>query len=227
MAQKTNLNVAPYFDDFDSTDNFQQVLFRPGFAVQARELSQLQSLIKNQMEHQGRHLFKEGAMIIPGQISLQPNLAFVKLQTSFSSETIKLAQYLNTTTPVTLTGATTGVKAKVHFIVDATTEDPPVLYVQYVASGTDNTTLVFANDENLSADIGITHTTSYSSNVASVTTATTSATGKGSGANIQAGVYYIRGQFVEIEEETFILSKFAQSFSGRVGLKITETLIIF
>jgi len=225
MAQKTNLNVAPYFDDFDSTDNFQQVLFRPGFAVQARELTQLQSLLQNQMEHQGRHLFKEGAMIIPGQISLQPQLAFVKLENSFSSETIKLAQYLNTATPVTLTGATTGVKAKVHFIVEPTTEDPPVLYVQYIASGTDNTTLVFANGENLSADVGITHTTSYSSGVASATTASTDATGVGSGSNIQAGVYYIRGQFVEVEEETLVLSKFDQRFSGRVGLKITETLV--
>ena len=42
MAQKTDLNVAPYYDDFDSTDNFHKVLFRPGFAVQARELTQLQ-----------------------------------------------------------------------------------------------------------------------------------------------------------------------------------------
>ena len=225
MPQKTNLNVAPYFDDFDSTDNFQHILFRPGFAVQARELSQLQSLIKNQMEHQGRHLFKEGAMVVPGQISLFSNFEFVKLETLFSSETVDVTQYLNATTPVTLTGATTGVKAKVHLVVAATTEDPPVLYVQYIASGTDNVTTVFANGENLSADVGITHTTSYSAGVASATTVSTSATGFGTGANIQAGVYYIRGQFVEVAEETIILSKFAQDFSGRVGLTITESLI--
>ena len=50
MAQKTDLNVAPYYDDFDSTDNFHKVLFRPGFAVQARELTQLQSILQNQIE---------------------------------------------------------------------------------------------------------------------------------------------------------------------------------
>ena len=50
MPQKTNLNVTPYFDDFDATKNFQEVLFRPGFAVQARELTTLQSILKNQME---------------------------------------------------------------------------------------------------------------------------------------------------------------------------------
>ena len=36
--QKTDLNVSPYYDDFDTNDNFQRVLFRPG-TVQARELN--------------------------------------------------------------------------------------------------------------------------------------------------------------------------------------------
>jgi hypothetical protein len=42
MAQKTNLNAAPYFDDFNAENNYQRILFRPGFAIQARELTQLQ-----------------------------------------------------------------------------------------------------------------------------------------------------------------------------------------
>ena len=69
MPQKTNLNVAPYYDDFDSSDNFVKTLFRPGFAIQARELTQLQSALQNQIEKHGQHVFKEGAMVIPGQIS--------------------------------------------------------------------------------------------------------------------------------------------------------------
>ena len=43
MSQKTNLNVSPYFDDFDKDKNFQNILFRPGYALQAREMSQIQS----------------------------------------------------------------------------------------------------------------------------------------------------------------------------------------
>ena len=50
MAQLTNLNVSPYYDDFNSDDNFHKVLFRPGFAIQARELTQLQSSFQNQIE---------------------------------------------------------------------------------------------------------------------------------------------------------------------------------
>ena len=50
MAQKTNLNVSPYFDDFDKSKNFQNVLFRPRFSVQAREISQIQTIIGNKKE---------------------------------------------------------------------------------------------------------------------------------------------------------------------------------
>ena len=67
MPQKTNLNVAPYYDDFDSSDNFVKTLFRPGFAIQARELTQLQSALQNQIESQGSHVFAEGAQIHPEQ----------------------------------------------------------------------------------------------------------------------------------------------------------------
>ncbi len=42
MPQETNLNVSPYFDDFDDKKNFYKVLFKPGYPVQARELTTLQ-----------------------------------------------------------------------------------------------------------------------------------------------------------------------------------------
>ena len=44
MAQISNLNVAPYYDDFDENDRFHKVLFRPGYAIQSRELTTLQSI---------------------------------------------------------------------------------------------------------------------------------------------------------------------------------------
>ena len=69
MAQITDLNVSPYYDDFDEADNFYKVLFRPGYAIQARELTQLQSILQNQVERHGNHMFKEGSIVIPGQLS--------------------------------------------------------------------------------------------------------------------------------------------------------------
>ena len=103
MAQKTDLNVAPYYDDFDITDNFHRVLFRPGFAVQARELTQLQSILQNQIERHAQNVFKEGTIIIPGQLSVSNNYTSIQLASQFGGEDVVVSQYLNTTTPVTIT----------------------------------------------------------------------------------------------------------------------------
>ena len=73
MSQKTNLNIGPYYDDFDSENNFYKVLFKPGYPVQSRELTTLQSIIQNQVEDFGSFIFKEGSMVIPGNVGYDPN----------------------------------------------------------------------------------------------------------------------------------------------------------
>ncbi len=79
MPQKTNLNVAPYYDDFDAEQNFYKVLFRPGYSIQTRELTSLQSILQNQIENYGKFLFKQGQQVIPGEVGLNTKLDFVKL----------------------------------------------------------------------------------------------------------------------------------------------------
>ena len=59
----TNLNVDPYYDDFDETKNFHRMQFRPGLAVQARELTQMQTMLQNQIDRFGEHVFKEGSVV--------------------------------------------------------------------------------------------------------------------------------------------------------------------
>ena len=235
MAQKTNLNSAPYYDDFDKDKNFVRTLFRPGFAIQARELTQLQSQLQHQIEIHGTHIFKEGAMVVPGgdQPLAQRTL---KLASQFASENVDPSKYYNATTPVVITGATTGVKAEVVGFQAATTTEQPLLLVNYIQAGTDNATVVFADGENISADVAIQHSSiSYSANVASSTTFTatstdqTSATGpaarKGQAYFINAGVFYVRGFFVANAEQTLLLEPYSQDFTGFVGFDVTETLV--
>ena len=83
MPQQTNLNVAPYFDDFDAADDFHKVLFKPGYPVQARELTNLQSILQNQIEKFGQHFFKEGAKVIPGNTGYTQLYYCVQLQNNF------------------------------------------------------------------------------------------------------------------------------------------------
>ena len=99
MAQITDLNVSPYYDDFDEADNFHKVLFRPGYAIQARELTQLQSILQNQVERHGNHMFKEGSIVIPGQLSYSDSFQTLQLASTFASEEIDPSQYFDATNP--------------------------------------------------------------------------------------------------------------------------------
>ena len=63
MPQETNLNVAPYYDDFNADDKYYKILFKPGYPVQARELTGVQSVLQNQIERFGSHIFQEGSSV--------------------------------------------------------------------------------------------------------------------------------------------------------------------
>ena len=70
MPSPTDFNLSPYFDDFSESKKFHRVLFRPAFAVQARELTQSQTILQNQIEKFGDHMFKQGSIVIPGGVAL-------------------------------------------------------------------------------------------------------------------------------------------------------------
>ena len=225
MAQITDLNVSPYYDDFDEADNFHKVLFRPGFAIQARELTQLQSILQNQVERHGNHMFKEGSIVIPGQLSYSDAFPTLQLATTFASEEIDPSQFYDATNPVTVTGVTSGVKAYVIGYQAATATTQPILYLNYYKTGSDNSATTFSDGENITADSAITHTTGYASGIASATTFATDASAVGSSATIEDGVIYIRGQFVKVNRQTLLLSSNSVTESERIGLTIEETLV--
>ena len=128
---------------------------------------------QNQVAKFGEHVFKEGSVVIPGQINVLLDYHSLKLASTFATETVNPAQYYNATTPVIITGATTGVTAQVVGYAAATTTDQPVLFLKYLkAGGGTSTRKSFQDGENISANAGITHTTAYSSGVASSTTYT-------------------------------------------------------
>ncbi len=73
------LKSNPYYDDFDDTKKFLRILFKPGYAVQARELTQLQTLLQNQISKFGSHIFKDGSQVFGGGISLS-GAEFIRVQ---------------------------------------------------------------------------------------------------------------------------------------------------
>ena len=88
MALSTNFNVSPYYDDASENSDFYRILFRPGFGVQARELTQLQTLLQYQIERLGLHNFKNGAKLYGGDITFDNKVKSLKLESAFSGTTI-------------------------------------------------------------------------------------------------------------------------------------------
>ena len=227
MPQNTNLNISPYFDDFDKANNFYRVLFRPGYPIQARELTTMQSLMQNQVESFGSHMFKDGSMVIPGQIGYDLDAKAVILQGSFLGADVE--EYRTQLDGTIISGLTTGVKAKILFSIPASESERGyiTLYVKYLTSGgTDSTESTFVDNEQLICESEIT----YGSSLIEIGTPfaqllPTNSTAVGSTASITAGVYFIRGYFVDVVEQTIILDQYTNYPSYRVGLEIFESIV--
>jgi hypothetical protein len=81
MASKyldTDLNVSPYYDDFDAETGYNRVLFKPSVPVQARELTQLQTILQNQIATFGDNILQAGT-IINGCTLVKDLLHYVKV----------------------------------------------------------------------------------------------------------------------------------------------------
>lgn len=210
-----DFNTEPYNDDFDENNKFYRILFRPSFAVQARELTQMQTILQNQIKRHGDHIFEQGAMVIPGQASIDCNVNYVKIQPLYAGAVVET--YINNLEGLVIVGDS-GVTAQVIKVVNASGSDFATLYVRYTSSGDDNVTKTFANDEILTPqDEGL---AAYTVQAVSI-----DATGIGSLASIERGVYYVNGHFVLCDAQTIVLDKYSGTPTYRIGLDVDERLI--
>jgi hypothetical protein len=212
MPSPTDFNLSPYYDDFTESKKFHRVLFRPAFAVQARELTQSQTILQNQIEKVSDHLFEKGAMIIPGEIGYDLNYYSVKLSSIGSG--VSLTSFSD----IVLTGGSSGVRALVVGTDATDGTDPDTLYVKYLDSGTSNTSTSFTDTETLSG----TATISGSETTITCVVATTHI---GASAEIQEGTYYINGFQVQVLNQLIVLDKYSNTPSYRVGLTVAESFV--
>ena len=102
-----NYNNSPYFDDFDETKNYHRVLFKPGFSVQARELTQIQTALQAQIDRHGQYAFKDGSRVVNGKATLNVEYDFVKVESTFynGSASVNSDTYLTSLVGTVLTGS--------------------------------------------------------------------------------------------------------------------------
>jgi hypothetical protein len=226
MAQKTNLNISPYYDDFDSEKNFYKVLFNPGRPIQARELTTLQSILQNQIESFGSHIFKEGSMVIPGNIAYDGQFYAVKLNpTNFG---VNISNYIEKFIGKKIIGQISGTTAIIQYVAlpDNINVEYLTIYVKYLDSDSNFKFNPFENGESLIASENITYgNTTINAGTPFTSLISLNATSIGSAASIGDGVYFIRGYFTKVSKQTIILDNYTNTPSYRVGLNIGELII--
>ena len=226
MPQNTNLNVSPYFDDFDSSKNFNRVLFKPGSPIQARELTTLQSILQGQIEKFGKHIFKEGSMVVPGVFKYDNQYTSIKIESTFFGVPVEL--YYDKLVGLSIKGKTSGITAKVVKVLSSSTSvtSNTTLFIKYEKSSDDFLSEQFLNGETLTTLADFTYGTTTIANGSDFATAISSgATSIGSAFTITRGIFFARGAFIEVNPETIILDQYTNAPSYRVGFNVKEEII--
>jgi len=207
-----------YKDDFLDSDGYHRILFNSGKTLQARELTQMQTILQKQIERFGNNIFKEGAVVKPGGVNLNQKYEFIKLNTSTNSLPSNTAALVGTS----FTGQTSGVVAKIIEVVEASGSDPATLYVQYTSTSASiastATPIRMQAGENI--DNGSTTLTVQTTN-----TVANRAVGTGSRFSIASGIYYTQGHFVFTENQSKIISKYSDAPNVDVGFKVLEEVV--
>lgn len=235
-----NLNQPPYFDDFSEDNKFYQILFRPGRAVQARELNQIQTLLKTQLSRLGQYTFKNGSVVttrndVTESIKYVNNGHFIKLDSTNDNKTENEDQlktyWLNKTIVKSESNANTqipGPEAKVigYELKDANNQVR--LYLDYTKADTVNgTTRTYSPGDSVLVVDGLATRAAIINDQYGV--------GYISYIKLAEAVYFYNGRFVLVDAQTKFLtptesdynnnSKWNSTPSASVGLKFTESLV--
>ena len=246
MPQKTNLNVNPYYEDFDANKNFYKILFRPGYSIQSRELTQLQSILQNQIESFGKYAFKQGDLVVPGEVGLNTKLDYVKLSSvsevaiNEGNDIVYKKYDITQLVGQKIRGLSSGVIASVLETKLATSSSADTIYVNYLNSGDSNTESTFRQGETLEVVDGVntplmvvgtdgsvlpTSIQVKNPDTKEIISIESGAMGYASAVKVEEGIYFVNGYFVRNQEEILVIDDYYDNPSSKVGFKIIEEIV--
>ena len=222
----TNLNVDPYYDDFDETKNFHRILFRPGAAVQARELTQIQTIAQNQIARFGAGIYQEGSLVTGCQQSLDTRVVAVKLRDKYGANTITVANFQDKI----VKGNTSGVLATVVKVNDGSQANGyglgfKTLFIKYLSGNTTTGFSSFANNEILCVVTNPNNSSFKANTITAALSNNLGSTSLSSAYNVGSGVVFAKSHFIRVPEQSIILDKYGISPNARVGFTITEQIV--
>ena len=240
-------NTAPYYDDFDESKQYYQIMFNPGRPVQARELTQMQTMLQKQIERLGDHVFQHGARVLGGSAAYE-KCRFIQLAdnqgNNAANPLIDITGLYNSTT---LLGAKLVLDEAVETATDGdgntVTSDgrAPVATVVFAVSrdgSTPNTLLInyetedeFAAGDTIKSVTDATFTTAVTNAVVAYDTLSSASAAVGSSmfATVSEGVFYVKSStgthFVHCPQQRIVLSNYNTTGTYSVGLGINEEFI--
>lgn len=232
MGTNTDFNIDPYFDDFDVAKQFNRVLFKPARAVQARELTQMQTILQNQIERFGTNIYKEGTVISGVNYTERRDLFYVKLrdQSNFTDPSV----YDQTEdTSYFLVGQTSGLRAVIVKGENGFTTTAPNLktfFINYLntTQDTDNADIKqFIAGESIAVENSDgTPVIVNGSNLFVTAADVIDHVGRSFGVTVEDGVIFQRGFFIFVSAQTIIVSKYTNSPENvSVGFAVNELII--
>lgn len=219
----TNLNISPYFDDYDPTKQYYKILFKPRTAVQTREVNQLQTILQNQIASFGQNIFKEGSVIKGCSFTFDNKYAFVKLSDTYANGSALTVSDLNNLEVENEYGLRAVV---VNYKEGLYSKNPDLntIYVKYINTGTysnGDTQFAFGNTETLTfySTANIAQGQVLSANVANVS-------GYGYSFTTTEGIIFKKGYFIYVTPQTAIIDKYDNVPDGiSVGFDAKESIV--
>lgn len=211
-VQKNTFSTT-YKDDFKDSDNFYRILFNAGRALQARELTQSQTIIQKEIERFGSNIFKEGGVVRSGNVTLNTRAEFIKLDALPSGVSI-------TDLPGKVLTSTDAAAIKVEVLeaIAASGSDPVTIYVKYLdtSSGTASTSPVRVSNATQLQNATLS---------GNLTVASSAATGRGTKISVDNGDYFVQGHFVFVDRQSIFVNKYSSTPSEIIGFKIVEEVV--
>ena len=235
MPINTDLNIAPIFDDYDANNQYYRILYRAGTALQARELTQMQTMQQTQIERIGNVFYRNGDLVsntgfTPNDDPIRP---YARLQDNAANGTgYVLSDLLNTYAY----DSVANLSAKVVFVKTGLESQYPntaTIYLEYkFGSGSNSTTSSiqsFSNNRTLEfrqvTQAG--NTVVATINTYANTLANTYATGNGHFISVSEGIIFINGTFVRVPNPTYGIVNAYGTYAGNtvVGFTLKEEII--
>jgi hypothetical protein len=202
-----NFNSEPYYDDFDDTKGFHRILFKPSYAVQARELTQLQTQLQDQIKKFGNNIFREGTVVVGGQTFYQNDLVTIEIGANLFGNNTDVTIFEGQTI-VGQSSNTEAIVGKISFIEAL----GGYILVSKITSGN-----AFTPGETINMSIGnLTYTATIQLN-ASFDDA--------SMFSVSSGVYYIAGKFVYTPNQSVIVDATTNNPTKNIGFTVLEEFI--